>query len=101
MGITGRILGRDFRRLRRKVAASISGLAFLCAVVWVFAPAALADPPLPTIPANTFTITSFGAVGDGASNNATAIQNTINAAAAAIRAAKLPGILAKRLFNGM
>src|SRR5207245_872226 len=40
-------------------------------------------PPLPVIPANQFIITNFGAVGDGVSNNATAIQNTINAAVAA------------------
>jgi polygalacturonase len=44
---------------------------------------ALAEPPLPVIPATNFNITSFGAFGDGVSNNASAIQNTINSAAAA------------------
>ena len=39
------------------------------------------DPPLPNIPTNNYKVTSFGAVGDGVSDNATAIQNTINAAA--------------------
>jgi len=43
--------------------------------------AALADPPLPVIPATNFNITSFGAVGDGTSNSAAAIQSAINAAA--------------------
>ncbi|HUJ72074.1 MAG TPA: glycosyl hydrolase family 28 protein [Verrucomicrobiae bacterium] len=42
-----------------------------------------ADPPLPVIPANSFNITDHGAFGDGISNNAAAIQSTINAAAAA------------------
>ena len=44
---------------------------------------AQADPVLPTIPATNFFITNFGALGDGISNNATAIQNTIIAASAA------------------
>ena len=44
----------------------------------------LKSPPLlPNIPTNQFNITNFGALGDGVSNNATAIQSTINAAAAA------------------
>ena len=42
-----------------------------------------ADPTLPIIPATNFVITAFGAVGNGTTDNATAIQNTINAAAAA------------------
>jgi polygalacturonase len=42
---------------------------------------AQADPPLPVIPATNFNVTSFGAFGDGVSNNATAIQSAINAAA--------------------
>ena len=47
------------------------------------APLALAsNPTLPTIPSGTYNITSYGA-STGASNNATAIQNAINAAAAA------------------
>ena len=44
---------------------------------------AQADPTLPIIPATNFSIISFGAFGNGTSNDATAIQNTINAAAAA------------------
>jgi hypothetical protein len=44
---------------------------------------AQAVPPLPTIPANFFYVTNFGAVGDGAANNAVAISNCISAASAA------------------
>ena len=40
-------------------------------------------PPLPVIPTNQFNITDFGAMGDGVTNNAASIQNTINAAAEA------------------
>lgn len=40
-------------------------------------------PPFPVIPATNFNITSFGAFGNGVSNNATAIQSAINAAGAA------------------
>jgi polygalacturonase len=44
----------------------------------------LKSPPLlPNIPTNVFNVTNFGAVGDGVTNNAAAIQSTINAAAAA------------------
>jgi hypothetical protein len=39
-------------------------------------------PPLPTIPAGNFNITSYGAVGDGVTTNTTAIQNAINDASA-------------------
>jgi len=44
--------------------------------------AALANPTLPSIPSGTYNITSFGASTSSA-NNATAIQNAINAASAA------------------
>jgi polygalacturonase len=37
-------------------------------------------PPLPIIPAGSFNITSYGAVGDGVTDNTRAIQATINAA---------------------
>jgi polygalacturonase len=40
-------------------------------------------PPLPVIPTNQFVITDFGAIGDGVTNNAVSIQNTISAASAA------------------
>lgn len=42
-----------------------------------------AAPPLPVIPANVFYATNYGAVGDGTTNNAVAIQNAINAAGTA------------------
>jgi polygalacturonase len=48
-------------------------------VVFVFAQ----TPALPIIPANSFNITNYDAVGDGLTTNTTAIQNTINAAFAA------------------
>jgi polygalacturonase len=40
-------------------------------------------PQLPVIPATNFLVTSYGAVGDGVTDNSGSIQNTINAAAAA------------------
>lgn len=43
---------------------------------------ALANPTLPSIPGGTFNITSYGA-STGSANNATAIQNAINAASTA------------------
>jgi hypothetical protein len=46
-------------------------------------PVASADPALPTIPNQTFVITSFGAVGDGITTNTTAIQTAINNASTA------------------
>jgi polygalacturonase len=41
------------------------------------------NPPLPVIPTNTFTVTRYGAVGDGKTLNTAAIQKTIDAATAA------------------
>ena len=56
---------------------------FMRAVLLLLAPAelALAEPPLPNIPTNVYSVLNFGAYGDGISNNASAISNTINAAA--------------------
>ena len=45
--------------------------------------AAAGTPTLPIIPSGVFTITAFGAVGDGATDNTAAIQATIAAALAA------------------
>jgi polygalacturonase len=58
-------------------------LVSVIAVVVLLATAfpSYADPPLPSIPATNFNITTFGATGNGVMNNATAIQNAINAAA--------------------
>ena len=85
MGSKSRIHGQELHRLHGWVSASISGLTFLCAVLLMFARATVgrADPPLPSIPATSFNITSFSAVGDGTTDNAAAIQSAINAAAAA------------------
>jgi len=41
------------------------------------------NPAMPTIPATIFNVTNYGAIGDGAKDNTTNIQNTINAASAA------------------
>jgi polygalacturonase len=40
----------------------------------------LSSIPLPTIPAGTFDVTSYGAKGDGTTVNTSAIQSAINAA---------------------
>jgi len=58
-----------------KLKLILLGLAFSCQAL-------VAAPTLPVIPSGTFTITSYGA-STGSSNNATAIQNAINAASAA------------------
>src|SRR5208337_4371492 len=42
-----------------------------------------ANPAMPTIPDTVFNVTNYGAIGDGAKDNTTNIQNTINAANAA------------------
>jgi polygalacturonase len=42
-----------------------------------------ANPKLPSIPARVFKVSTYGAVGDGARDNTTSIQNAINAANAA------------------
>ncbi|HMF44872.1 MAG TPA: glycosyl hydrolase family 28 protein, partial [Polyangia bacterium] len=42
-----------------------------------------ATVPLPTIPAGSFNVTTYGAVGDGKTNNTSAIQAALNAATSA------------------
>ncbi|HVU35562.1 MAG TPA: glycosyl hydrolase family 28 protein [Opitutaceae bacterium] len=39
-----------------------------------------AAPPLPVIPGTSYNVTTYGAVGDGTTDNTTAIQNALNAA---------------------
>jgi polygalacturonase len=56
----------------------------LFAAAWLgFAGLAAAVPDLPIIPAGTFVITDYGAVGNGISTNTTAIQTALDAAGAA------------------
>lgn len=63
--------------------STLKFLLFFC-VALAIAERLHADPPtLPTIPANTFYVTNFSAIGDGVTTNTTAIQNTIKAAFAA------------------
>jgi uncharacterized protein YccT (UPF0319 family) len=54
-------------------------LAWLAFAGWVHAQAV--NPALPTIPAGNFNVTSYGAVGDGKTDNTAAITSAINAAA--------------------
>jgi polygalacturonase len=56
----------------------IAGLLLPCA-----APLPAQNIPLPVIPAATFNVTNYGAVGDGTTMNTTAIQKTISACSAA------------------
>ena len=53
--------------------------AWLVFAGWVRA----ANPAMPVIPATLFNVTNYGAIGDGAKDNTTNIQNTLNAAYAA------------------
>src|ERR1022692_1524934 len=75
----------DIQRDRRQSSTSRARLPLVWAICLLLAPAwlASADPVLPTIPATNFNVTSFGAVGDGTTDNTLAIQATINAASAA------------------
>ena len=56
----------------RRAALAFAGVLGLCS-------GTMANPTLPVIPSGTFNITSYGA-STGSANNATAIQNAINAA---------------------
>ena len=67
---------------RTSFAASWLKTALFSAAVAALASVSQAAPTLPVIPSGTFTITSYGASTSSA-NNATAIQNAINAASAA------------------
>jgi len=60
--------------------AGVSLLVMVLSTGWM---RAQIIPALPVIPANSFNITNFGAVGDSITTNTTAIQNTINAASTA------------------
>jgi len=62
--------------LKRSVVFTSASLAF---AGWVRA----AHPALPTIPANVFNVTNYGAIGNGAKDNTTNIANAISAAVAA------------------
>src|SRR4051794_8875859 len=52
------------------------------ALSWILIPglARAQNPTLPAIPANTFYITNYGALGNGVFTNTTAIQSAISAA---------------------
>src|SRR5208282_141593 len=64
--------------MKRGVAFILASLVF---AGWVRAQAV--NPTLPTIPAGNFNVTNFGAVGDGKTDNTTAITKAISAAVAA------------------
>jgi polygalacturonase len=66
--------------MKQTVALFSAWLALAC---WVRA----ANPAMPTIPATIFNVTNYGAIGDGAKDNTTNIQNTINAASSRFRRA--------------
>jgi PKD repeat protein len=73
---------RNVRRSDGRVDsfAAIRSFTWIALLATTLAGQVRADPPLPSIPAANFVVTDFGAIGDGLTNNATAIQNTINAA---------------------
>ena len=61
----------------RPTVVSLSACLFLAGLVHA------ANPAMPSIPATIFNVTNYGAIGDGAKDNTTNIQKTINAANAA------------------
>jgi len=76
------MLNRKTRRratqLGNAVRCGAFPLALGMSMLWTVS--ARSDPTLPTIPNNTFNVTSYGAVGNDSTNDTTAIQNAINAA---------------------
>jgi polygalacturonase len=70
----------------RIITPMVSALAALALALHATPPAAAqatSYPSLPSIPDRTFVITTYGAVGNGTTDNTTAIQNTINACSTA------------------
>lgn len=85
-----------FRLARTRVAVFSSGVShrptfrtrcrsagLLSAILVASALALTAAPPLPVIPSGTFLVSTYGAVGDGTTDNTTAVQAALNAANAA------------------
>src|SRR5580698_3321069 len=74
----GRCPERGFNSVARRLVIN-SGLLW-----FALARLAQADPPLPIISNQTFVVTNslYGAIGDGLTNNAAAIQSAINDASA-------------------
>ena len=66
----------------RNIVSVVKRVALLGATSLGLVAAAHAEPPLPAIPTNVYSILDFGGYGNGVSNNTTAISNTINAATA-------------------
>jgi len=75
---------------RRSVHSTLTVATVCGALVLLASGPAHAAPLLPNIPANQYNVLDFGARGDGVSNNTTAIQNTINAAAATGGTVEIP-----------
>ena len=65
------------------VSVRVAGVSLLIVILSTGWMRSQIVPALPVIPANSFNITNFGAIGDAVTTNTTAIQNTINAASMA------------------